>query len=117
MSMVFDILEQERRRLLELIEHYEEQLLLLPKGAASRKKRGNREYLYRAYRASDKVKFEYVGPCRSEAAEEVEARIHRRQEIECKRSLAKVNLAEVERGLRGRRQLSIGSKTWLFVRL
>ena len=67
MAMVFDILEEEKRRLLSLKEAYERQLSELPKGAPSRKKRWNREYLYLAYRESGKGKCEYVGPVDSDA--------------------------------------------------
>ena len=67
MAMVFDILEEEKRRLLSLNERYQQRLSELPKGTPSRKKRWNREYLYLAYRQSGKVKFEYVGPVDSDA--------------------------------------------------
>ena len=101
--MVFDILEEEKRRLLSLKALYEQQLSELPKGSLSRKKRWNREYIYLAYRKSDKVKFEYVGPVDSEAARNTEAKVRRRKELEEKLSQVEENLADVERGLRGRR--------------
>lgn len=103
MAMVFDILEEEKRRLLSLKERYRQQLSELPRGSLSRKKRGHREYLYLAYRVSDKVKFEYVGPVDSEAAQEVEAKVHRRRDLEDKLAQVQESLAEVKRGLRGRR--------------
>lgn len=103
MAMVFDILEEEKRRLLSLKGRYEQQLSELPKGSISRKKRWNREYLYLAYRQSDKVKFEYIGPVDSEAAEEVGAKVRRRKDLEEKLSQVEDNLADVERGLRGKR--------------
>ncbi len=101
--MVFGILEEEKRRLLSLKALYEQQLSELPKGSLSRKKRWNREYIYLAYRKSDKVKFEYVGPVDSEAARKTEAKVRRRKELEEKLSQVEENLADVERGLRGRR--------------
>ncbi len=103
MSIVFDILEEEKRRLLSLKARYEQQLFGLPKGSLSRKKRWNREYLYLAYRDSGKVKFEYIGPVDSDAAQEVEATVRRRKDLEEKLSQVEENLADVERGLRGRR--------------
>ena len=103
MAMVFDILEEEKRRLLRLQARYEQQLSQFPKGSISRKKRWNREYLYLAYRDSDKVKFEYIGPVDSEAAEEVGVKVRRRKDLEEKLSQVDANLADVERGLRGRR--------------
>jgi CRISPR/Cas system-associated exonuclease Cas4 (RecB family) len=103
MAMVFDILEEEKRRLLSLKARYEQQLSELPKGSISRKKRWNREYLYLAYRESGKVKFEYIASVDSEAAQEVEAKVRRRKDLEEKLSQVEKNLADVERGLRGRR--------------
>jgi hypothetical protein len=103
MALVFDILEEEKRRLLSLKEAYERQLSELPKGAPSRKKRWNREYLYLAYRESGKVKFEYIGPVDSEAAQDVEVKVRRRKDLEEKLSQVEDNLEDVERGLRGRR--------------
>ena len=102
MAMVFDILEEEKRRLLSLKARYERQLSELPKGSLSRKKRWNREYLYLAYRESDKVKFEYVGPVDSDAAQEVETKAAEKCWRE-KLSQVEDNLADVERGLRGKR--------------
>ena len=103
MAMVFDILEEEKRRLRSLKARYEQQLSELPKGSLSRKKRWNREYLYLAYRESGKVKFEYIGPVDSDAAQEAEANVLRRKALEEKLSQVEENLADVERGLRGRR--------------
>lgn len=102
MAMVFDILEEEKRRLLSLKARYERQLSELPKGSLSRKKRWNREYLYLAYRESDKVKFKYVGPVDSDAAQEVETKVRRRKVLEEKLGKVKENLADVERGLHGK---------------
>lgn len=103
MALVFDILEEEKRRLVSLRVKCEQQLKEFPKGAISRKKRGHREYLYLAYRQSGKVKFEYVGVVGSEAAQEVEARVRRRKDLEQKLNQVEEILADVERGLRGRR--------------
>ena len=103
MALVFDVLEEEKRRLVSLRAKYEQKLKAFPKGAISRKKRGNREYLYLAYRQSGKVKFEYVGPVGSDAAQEAEVQVRRRKDLEQKLSQVEENLADVERGLRGKR--------------
>lgn len=50
-----------------------------------------------------KVKFEYIGPVDSEAAQKAEAKVQRRKDIEKKLSRVEENFADVERGLRGRR--------------
>ena len=101
--MVFDILEEEKRRLLRLKRRYEQQLSELPRGTPSWKRRWKREYLYLAYRESGKVKFHYVGPAGSEAAQDMEAKVQERKNLEQQLSRVEENLAEVERGLRGKR--------------
>ncbi len=103
MALVFDVLEEEKHRLVSLRAKYEQQLQAFPKGTISRKKRGNREYLYLAHRRSGKVKFEYVGPVGSEVAQEAELQVQRRKDLEQKLSQVEENLADVERGLRGKR--------------
>ena len=103
MAMVFDVLEEEKQRLLSLKAKYRQRLTELPKGSISRKKRRNREYLYLAYRESGKVKFEYIGPVGSEAAQEAEVQVQRRKDLERKLRQVEENLADVERGLRGKR--------------
>jgi hypothetical protein len=102
MAMVFDILKEERNRLIKLKEKYERQLSGLPKGALSRKNRWNREYLYLAYRKSGKVTFDYIGAVDSEKAKELTDRIAQRKEIEDKLRQVNNNLAEIDRGLRGK---------------
>jgi hypothetical protein len=103
MAMVFDILEEEKRRLLSLKKRYQQQLSELPRGSLSKKKRWSREYLYLAYRVSGKVKFDYIGRVDSDAAQDVAAKVHRRKDLEEKLAQVEQNLDEVERGLRGRR--------------
>lgn len=103
MAMVFDILEEERKRLSELKERYERQLSELPKGALSRKKRWNREYVYLVYRKEGKVTFEYIGPVGSEAVKEIAEKINSRKELEAKLQQVLINLRDVERGLSGKR--------------
>ncbi len=103
MAMVFDILEEERERLIKLKEKYEHQLSGLPKGSLSRKRRWNREYVYLVYRDSGKIKFDYIGPVDSEAVKELSEKIDQRKELEDKLGQVKKNLIDVERGLRGKR--------------
>lgn len=79
MAMVFDILEEERKRFIELKEKFERQISMLPtKGSISRKKRWNSESIYLAYRESDKIKFDYIGPVDSNAAKELSEKIEKR---------------------------------------
>lgn len=103
MAMVFDILEEERERLIKLKDKYEQQLSGLPKGSLSRKRRWNREYVYLVYRDFGKIKFDYIGPVDSEAVKELSEKIDQRKELEDKLGQVKKNLIDVERGLRGKR--------------
>ena len=102
MAMVFDILEEEKKRLMELKEKYERQISMLPKGSISRKKRWNREYIYLAYREADKIKFDYIGPVASDVAKKLSEKIEKRRELENKLQQVDKNLKDVERGLRGK---------------
>jgi hypothetical protein len=61
------------------------------------------EYYYLAYRDSNRVKFDYIGPADSDAVIELEAKIKQRTALEEKLQQVKENLNDVERGLRGQR--------------
>lgn len=103
MALVFDILEEEKNRLLSLKRRYENQLKELPKGSLSWKKRWHRVYLYLVYRVSGKVRFQYIGPADSDEAKTIESQIRKRRDLEDKLGQVENNLVEVERGLRGKR--------------
>ena len=103
MAMIFDILDDERRRLLQLKKQYEREISELPKGSLSCKRRRNREYYYLAYRDSEKVKFDYVGPSDSEDVKIVKRKIEERKALEQNLRRVKENLRDVERSLRGQR--------------
>ena len=103
MAMIFDILDDERRRLLQLKKQYEREISELPKGSLSCKRRRNREYYYLAYRDSEKVKFDYVGPSDSEDVKIVKRKIEERKALEQNLRRVKENLRDVARSLRGQR--------------
>lgn len=67
------------------------------------KKRWNREYFYLAYRESGNVKFDYVCPVDSDAAKDISDKIAQRKELESKLRQVDKDIADVERGLRGKR--------------
>lgn len=103
MSAAFDILEEERQRLLELEAVYRRQLDKLPKGTLSYKQRWNKRYCYRAYREAGKVRFVYIGPVDSHAVEQTQKQIEERRTIEKQLKDVKRDLAEIDRSLRVRR--------------
>jgi hypothetical protein len=101
--VVLDILDNERRRLIKLLEKYESEVSMLPRGSLSLKRRGNRDYAYLAHREAKKVVFDYIGPAASDAVEELKRKIQRRRDLEDRIRQTKANLEEVERSLRGQR--------------
>lgn len=103
MAIVHDILEDERKRLLELKKQYEDQLTDLPKGSISIKKRRGRNYCYLAFRDEDKVRFKYLGLPESEAVAEMKSSLSRRKDIEANLKQVRQSLQEIERSLRGRK--------------
>ena len=103
MGIARDILADEQQRLHELRRRYREQIRELPRGSISRKRRGNREYCYLAYREGRKVRFDYIGPVESDAVADLEKQIARRREIEARLKQVEQNLDEIERGLRATR--------------
>jgi hypothetical protein len=103
MSILKGVLKEEHRRLKSLFQRYSRDITLLPKGSISIKKRNNREYLYIAYRKEKKVKFEYIGAILSEKAQKIMDLIKKRQDIESKLKMVKVDLKELEKVLHGKR--------------
>ena len=99
MSMMIDVLMEEKERLEALISGYDEEISRLPKGSVSWKKRKSGEYGYLAYRYIRSVKFDYLGKRGSEKAEKVERAVQRRRELEKKRKEAAGNLKQIKRML------------------
>ena len=102
MAIVFDILREERRRLLALSEKYSEKLSQLPKGTLSRKRRYNKDYYYLARREGSQVRFVYVGPASSDKVKSIGADIEKRRGLVAKLKKVQADLKEVERSLHGK---------------
>jgi len=103
MSIVKDILKDEKKRLIVLKDQIEEQIASLPKGSLSKKKRGNKWYYYLAYRDGKKVVFKYV--CKENAPEVIslDKAIRKRKKLEKRLRDIKKDLKDIKRGL-GERQ-------------
>ncbi len=99
MSIVRDILNEEKKRLLELKDNIENQIGSLPKGSLSKKKRGNNWFVYLAYREEQKVKFKYIGKDKSDRVLSINDSIIKRKKLEEKLKNIKLDLKEVKRGL------------------
>ena len=103
MSILKDVLTDEYKRLKSLGEWYKQEIVSLPKGSISLKKRKNREYLYINYREKNKVKSDYVGLASSEKAVDVANKIKQRKKIEEELKSVKQGLKELERALYGKK--------------
>lgn len=103
MSILKDVLIDEYERLKSLGEWYKQEIVSLPKGSISLKKRKNREYLYINYRKKSKVKSDYVGLASSEKAIDVANKIKQRKNHEQELKVVKQDLKELERALYGKK--------------
>ncbi|MBF0430457.1 MAG: hypothetical protein HQK83_04220 [Fibrobacteria bacterium] len=99
MSILKDVLVEERDRLVALIKQYGKEMALLPKGSLSVKKIRNGLYAYRAFREKYKVCFEYLGSVESEKALKFKEKMEERRNFNSLLKDAKKNLDEVQRML------------------
>jgi hypothetical protein len=99
MSIVRDILIEEKNRLIELQKQLNQKIDNLPKGSISRKKRGNIYYCYLAHREGKRIIFKYIGREKSLKVNELKEKINQRKQFEKRMKEAKQNLREVKRGL------------------
>ncbi len=99
MSIVKEILRDERERLRLLKDQIEDEILSLPKGSLSRKVRSNRFYYYLAYREGDKIIFRYIGKENSSKVESLENDIRKRRKLEKRLREIKAALKDIKRGL------------------
>ncbi len=103
MSIMMDILEEEKKRLEELMDMYRKKIEQAPQGSISAKERGGRRYLYLARREGGRVVFEYVGRDVPEVRDALSEGIRHRKEYQEKLRQARDNLREIKRALRGKR--------------
>lgn len=61
MSIIYDILAEEKQKNLKMQERYEALTSDLPRGSINIKKLGNKNYCYLMFREGKKVKTVYVG--------------------------------------------------------
>jgi hypothetical protein len=99
MSIVKDILKDEKERLNLLKKQLEKQISPLPKGSLSKKRRNNRFYYYLAYRKGRKVIFKYVGKEKSSQVISLKEDIQKRRKLEKRLRSIKRDLKEINRGI------------------
>ena len=103
MGYLKQVLRDEYDRLQALCEKYKNEIVSLPKGSISIKKRNQKEYLYLAFRQKEKVKFNYIGPLLSENSKDAINKVNLRKQFEEKLNQAKSNLREVEKAVSERK--------------
>ena len=103
MSIVQDILKDEKNRLEGLLHNYKKDLSDFPKSSLSRKRRGNCFYVYLANRKGDKVIFKYIGKEDSDEVKKLKEQIQKRKKLENIIKKVKSDLIEVRRGLRAKK--------------
>ena len=103
MNFLKNIIEEEQHRLMALIKKYQSEILSLPRGSISIKKRKKKKYIYLAVREKEKVKFQYIGPVLSQKPEDLIKKIQKRKDFEEKLKKVKKDLMEVEKALHGKK--------------
>ena len=99
MSIIKDILNDEKNRLINLRKQLIEEIAKLPKGSISKKKRSSGFFCYQAYREGEKIIFKYIGKENSPKVIALNEVIKKRKKLEKRLKEIKHNLREVERGL------------------
>lgn len=104
MSIVKDILEEEKNRLIELRNQLVDEIAHHPKGSISIKKRGNKNYCYQVFRKGKRIIFRYLGKDNSDKVIFLKEQIQKRKNLEQRLKQIKQNLKEVLRGLGEKQQ-------------
>jgi hypothetical protein len=103
MSILTDIIVEEKERLEELLTFYKSEISKYPKGYISRRKRNGNIYCYRSYRDGNTVRTIYIGITGSDEVKDIEKDIEKRRDFEKKYRQAKDNLKEAKGLLRGKK--------------
>ena len=94
MSVIQDIVNDERKRLERLFKVYEKKISALPRGSISVKKRGNGLYCYLVFRDGKKIIYQYLGKERSSEVKKIESKISERKHYERLLEKVKENLEQ-----------------------
>ena len=99
MSILQDILKEEKIRLTALKQKYEKELEKLPRGSLSKKLRNNKPYYYLAYRDGEKVKFQYIGKEDSEKLHILQKQVSKRHGLILKLKQVNEELKELSKSV------------------
>jgi len=107
MSIVFNILEEERERLNRLSQKYQAEIIKLPKGSISLKKRYHKYFAYLAFRQNNKVRFDYLGGRDDHRVLLLQEKIAKRKNYENKLRIVLHDLKEVAKALHARTRKTV----------
>ena len=102
MSLVFGILEEEEKRLEELVAECDKALKVLPQESIHIRKSRGKSYLYSIKREKNKVISRYVGKNSSESIQKIMEQDKMRRLYKQRKKEALINIKEIRRAL-GRR--------------
>lgn len=97
MSIILDIINEEKERLTVLQKKYYEIICSFPKGSISLKQRSKKKFAYLCFRDKKKVIFKYVGVADSQKVISLEHEIQERKKYEEKLKKIKSDLKEINR--------------------
>ena len=97
MSLVSDMLSEERHRLLQTVKFYHKKINEFPKGAIVKKTIYNKSYGYLNYRQNEKHHSDYIGLYGSDKIKELKDKIKERKKYESLLKKTEENLKEVQR--------------------
>jgi len=97
MSLVFGILEEEKKRLESLVNEYDKVLKTLPQESVHIRKISGKLYLYSSKRKNDKVISRYVGDCSDKNAKKIIEQDKLRRVYKQRKKDALISIKEIGR--------------------
>ena len=94
MSVLYDVLEEEKERLLRMKSAMEKELESLPKGYLSKKRISGREYYYLQHRDGGKMVSSFVPAA---DVEEMRTKVERRRQLQASIRECRENIRKLER--------------------
>ena len=93
MSLLSQIVVEEKDRIKKMISEYEQELGTLPKGTLVGKKVKDKQYFYLQFREGKKIVSSYIGG-KPDKIDELRERINRRKHIEAMLKALKIEYAQ-----------------------
>lgn len=107
MSIVFSILKEELDRLNKLAEKYDHEIMKLPLGSLSIKKRYNKKFAYLAFRANNKVIFKYLGKPDSQKVAAILEKLKQKQQYQQKIKKIQDDIKDISKAIHARKASSL----------